>query len=140
MQLHVLEKLKELGADIDARDEDGFAPIHLAAWEGNPEVIEKLHALGADLEVTDAEGATAMHAAANYGKLNAVMKLHELGASFESKTRGGTTPMELAARGEHTDIAVFYLQQNPMEMEKVMAHMKKTQSKGKLKGLAKEEV
>ena len=111
---------------MDVSDDDGFTPLHLAAWEGNPEVIEKLHGLGANLEATDKRGATPMHAAANYGRLVAVMMLHELGASLESMDKQGLKPAELAAKNNHKDIIIFYLQKNPKELEKLGLTMNKT--------------
>lgn len=50
--------VEELGADIDARDESGYAPLHNAAARGDIEMIQYLAEQGADLMVVSRRGQT----------------------------------------------------------------------------------
>ena len=48
--------LIQLGADINAKDNNGDTPIHLACEKGRMEVFKKLLASGADTKVIDNNG------------------------------------------------------------------------------------
>jgi ankyrin repeat protein len=50
--------VEELGADVNARDAKGFAPLHWAASRGDNEVINYLVSKGADATVVSREGQT----------------------------------------------------------------------------------
>ena len=50
--------VEELGADVNARDHEGYSPVHHAAARGHNELIEYLVAQGADVTVVSREGRT----------------------------------------------------------------------------------
>ncbi len=50
--------VEELGADVDARDKDGFSPVHHAAARGDNELILYLVEQGADVTLVSREGQT----------------------------------------------------------------------------------
>ena len=50
--------VEELGADVNARDHDGYAPLHHAAARGDNELIEYLVSKGADVTVVSRRGQT----------------------------------------------------------------------------------
>ena len=52
--------LLKLGADVNARDEDGLTPLMNAAGQGDPDLIHCLLAGGADTQARDNEGLTAL--------------------------------------------------------------------------------
>ncbi len=53
------------GADVEAEDENGWAPLRVAAFfSDNPDVITRLLEHGADPEARDRDGATPLHLAA----------------------------------------------------------------------------
>ena len=44
------------GAHIDARNEQGNTPLHLAAMMGYPELTEELHEWGAEVSTVNGDG------------------------------------------------------------------------------------
>ncbi|MDH3223762.1 MAG: ankyrin repeat domain-containing protein, partial [Gemmatimonadota bacterium] len=50
--------VEELGADVNARDHNGYAPLHHAAARGDNELIEYLVSRGADVTVVSRRGQT----------------------------------------------------------------------------------
>lgn len=57
--LHAVKFLvEEAGADVNARDMDGYSPMHHAAARGDNEVLEYLHSKGADPTFVSRRGQT----------------------------------------------------------------------------------
>ena len=50
--------VEELGADVNARDNDGYTPLHHAAARGDNEMIQYLVAHGADVTAVARSGQT----------------------------------------------------------------------------------
>lgn len=72
------------GADVDARQEGGFAPMHAAAQHGDSELVELFLSAGADpLAATD-QGETAADRAEAAGHADVARRLREIAAE-----RGG---------------------------------------------------
>jgi ankyrin repeat protein len=62
----VAELLLAKGVDINAKADDGWTPLHLAARSGNKEVVELLIFKGADIGAKDSSGKTALQWAVKY--------------------------------------------------------------------------
>ena len=69
---------------MNAKDEEGLTPLHLAASWGHKEVAELLIGNGADVNTKDIDGWTPLHKAAWQGRKEIVELLIANGADVES--------------------------------------------------------
>ena len=92
----------ETGADIAARADDGWTPLHIAAtYNTNPEVITTLIKAGADIEARTDKGLTPLHtAAARNSNPEVLLVLLKLGANTKARDKGGYTPWDFIQRNE----------------------------------------
>ena len=82
------------GADVNAANDEGVTPLHLAAY---PEMARLLVAAGARLDTRDRRGETPLHAAAAHPEMLDVMEaLLELGADVDAMNRDGKTPLDFS--------------------------------------------
>ena len=63
----VVEALLSAGAELEARQQDGFTPLMGAAAGGVAEIVERLIAAGADASARNDEGKTALDFAREHG-------------------------------------------------------------------------
>ena len=56
----------EVGADVNARENNKWTPLHYAAWQGHKEVVELLIANGADVNAKNNGGKTPLDWAINF--------------------------------------------------------------------------
>ena len=94
------------GADVNAKNNTGWALLHSAAYDGRKEIVELLIAKGADVNVKSADGSggrTPLHFAAYYGHEEIVELLISKGADVNAKRSNGATPLDLAL-GETADL------------------------------------
>jgi uncharacterized protein len=75
-----LELLLRYGADIDARDSTGAAPLHIAAQNGSVLLVKRLINQGADVNLPDAQGRTPLAIAAARKNRDMVALLERYGA------------------------------------------------------------
>jgi ankyrin repeat protein len=91
--------------DVDARDSDGWTPLHHAAQRGNLERIEELIRRGANLEIALVKtypGATPLVTALEFSQPEAAKLLLDRGAS--TAERVGRVALTLAARCGAVDV------------------------------------
>ena len=91
-------------AQLEARDEKGQTPLHLAAWEGQTNTAKTLLALGANKEAKDNDQCTPLHLAAWQGNLATVKELVSQGANIKAKDKRGRTPADWARSEKHPPI------------------------------------
>ncbi|KAG7274509.1 hypothetical protein CRUP_025702, partial [Coryphaenoides rupestris] len=71
-------------------DDDGYTPLHRAAYSGHAHAAAALLAAGSEVEARTADGWTPLHSACRWG-------LRRGGADVNARTAGGLTPLHLAA-------------------------------------------
>lgn len=94
------------GAEVNvAKDKNGQAALHIAAWTGNVEIARILVENGADVNIKDRGGETPLHIASYYGKADMVRFLLENGAKVGARKNNGATPLHDAAIIGRADVA-----------------------------------
>jgi ankyrin repeat protein len=110
--------------DLNAKNERGFTPLHIAALNGNDDLI-RLMIDRADPNITDSDGLTPLHFATNEGYIECVKALIDHGADVHKTSTdavyyvsnhipvylpGGRTPLHFAAERGYDDVALELLQ------------------------------
>jgi quinoprotein dehydrogenase-associated probable ABC transporter substrate-binding protein len=88
--------VKEKGADINAHDNQGYAPLHTASRNRRPDLAELLVGLGADIDAPDSDGMTPLLHAAMRNHVPTVHKLVALGADVEKHGPQGYPALSLS--------------------------------------------
>lgn len=84
--------VRELGNQVDSRDNYQFTPLHSAANGGHAAAIARLADLRHDLNARDYLGRTPLHYAAMHGRVAALAELAARGADLGLRDlRGGYT-------------------------------------------------
>jgi len=85
------------GADVNALDADGVAPLHVASWHGQLAVVKLLLERGADVNLPDAGRLTPLHHAAHAGQPEVAEALVKAGADLTATKLNGATALHCAA-------------------------------------------
>lgn len=109
------EKVAQLlrgGAQLEAKDKEGFTPLSTAAYKGRGEIAKLLISKGAAVDAVDNVGGTPLLWAIN-GKHSALAQLLiRKGANVNRKMSakpGGDSPLHLAAATNQTNLVTFLL-------------------------------
>ena len=89
---------------LDAVDEDGQPPLHVAIQENQKSIVEHLFAIGAAIETTGYHGWRALHIAASLGNLDLVELCLSQGAKIDARTHTNQTPLHKAASSQSTAV------------------------------------
>lgn len=107
-QIDVCKLLLELGANIDATDDQGQKPIHVAAQNNFSEVAKLFLQQHPNLVMaTSKDGNTCAHIAAMQGSVRVIeelMKFDRNGVISARNRLTDSTPLQLAAEGGHADV------------------------------------
>jgi len=95
------------GASLNATDDDGDTPLHLAALQGFVQIAQILIDARANLEATEDNGFTPLHNGAYNGHVNVIRILLAAGANRNAEADNGDTPQQLAIRRGHASAARF---------------------------------
>ena len=71
-----------LGADLEAKNNYGYMPLHRASRWGHTEIAKLLIEAGADVQVKDNFGDTPLHKASRWGHTEIAKLLIEAGATI----------------------------------------------------------
>ena len=96
-QLNVARALIEAGADVNAKEDDGWTPLHHCAQKGHLEVVRVLIEKGADVNAKEDDGRTPLHLSASKGHPEVARALIEKGADVNAKNDDGETPLHTCA-------------------------------------------
>ncbi len=105
-----IKLLVSKGADINALDPQGYAPMHTAARKRHPELVTLFADLGANLNTPDADGMTPLQHAVMRNHVPTVKALLERGADIERKNTEGYTPLALAIAEAKFEVAKVLLE------------------------------
>jgi hypothetical protein len=93
-----IRRLLSVGADIEAKDDDGWTPLIEASMKGHVQVVNELLVHGADIKATTRFDKTALHCAAWNGHLAVVIELLGHGAEIQSNDTNGASTSILGKR------------------------------------------
>src|SRR5271170_1157863 len=105
------ERVEELAGEdravVNSYSQDGWTPLHLAAFFAQPVVVEALLERGADVHARARNGTTnlPLHAAAAGRNLDAVRALVAHGADVNARQEGGFTALHSAALNGDVEMA-----------------------------------
>ena len=95
----LVRELVAQGLDINQRNQDGFAPLHLAILSENIIIATMLvNHMTADIDVKTADGWTPLHCAAKTGKEELVRLCLERGGDISTCTMDGQTVLHKACK------------------------------------------
>jgi ankyrin repeat protein len=106
-----IKRLILAGANLEAKDQNGWIALSLAVFRGHTEAVKVLIEAGADLKARSKAGDwTPLHFAAAYDITEAAKLLIEAGADLEAKTPGNQTPLHFAAAYDSTEAAKILIE------------------------------
>jgi ankyrin repeat protein len=101
--LEVSRALLAAGADVDARDKYGETPLHLASGTGHVAGAELLLRAGADVNARNKSGEVPLHRAAFGGDVSTIRLLLSKGADVNACDQIGDSPLSCAATEGHVE-------------------------------------
>jgi ankyrin repeat protein len=104
-----VQDLLERGADLEAKNEEGWTPLHLASYKDNIETTKLLIDAGADVEAKDNHGMTPLHWATNWNHIEIAKLLLDAGVDVEAKVNEELTLLDYAHNNEMRDLLQKYM-------------------------------
>ncbi|CDW88101.1 dhhc zinc finger domain containing protein [Stylonychia lemnae] len=94
--------------NIPSRGEEGFYPLHFAAFHGNLKLIKLFVKCGANLTAKNKQGISVMHVSAQGDQAISLTYFKNRGCSVNERDGEGSTPLHWASF-EGSDTAIYYL-------------------------------
>ncbi|XP_073228584.1 ankyrin repeat domain-containing protein 16-like [Porites lutea] len=108
----ILSCLIGIGADVNARTNNGVTPLMIAAEKGHINAVTSLVKCGANVDLQDKDGQTALHHAMQSPQASICEVLSCLikdGADVNAHTFHNETPLMLASRDGHVNVVTFLI-------------------------------
>ncbi|MEJ5251855.1 MAG: ankyrin repeat domain-containing protein [Chthonomonadetes bacterium] len=100
-----VRKLLEEGLSVNARNDGGETPLHIAVNYEKPRIVRALLKAGADVNARDNWDYTPLHIAVENGNARIVELLIAAGADLNAQNRDGHTPLHIALEQSYPEIA-----------------------------------
>lgn len=98
---NLIEVIKELLSEnrslVSSRDDDGYTPLHRAAYNGHTDTILLLLENGADIHAQTLDGWHPLHSAARWNQADVVALLLQYKANVNAQTNSGQTALHIAS-------------------------------------------
>ncbi|CAH0546464.1 unnamed protein product [Brassicogethes aeneus] len=95
-----MKELYNAGGDLEAHDNQGATPLHIAAANGYISVVEFLLDHGVPTDLKDKDDWQPSHAAACWGHLEVIELLAQAGANLNAKNKHDETPSDICEDNE----------------------------------------
>ena len=105
----IISILHGIGADINAKDREGYSVLQRVAIAGDAEVVKQLLALGAGVRTVTQHHSTPILSAARRGHLAVMQLLVEARAATDARDLAGDSALHLAAMEGHTATVKYLL-------------------------------
>jgi len=102
------QRLLDWGAGVNARDDEGWSPLYMAAGNGRLDFVQMLLDHGATIDAPTLYGRTPLHQASTWGHVDIVRLLLEHGADPNISDSYGETPPDLESRPEIVQLLSDY--------------------------------
>jgi len=106
----MVEYLIEIGADIEARSDGQWTPLHSQAYGGHKDGVELLLEHGADIEAKHAYGITPLLNSIRWNRVEAAKLLVKKGANVDATDTLGRTSLILSATKGYLELAKIFLE------------------------------
>ena len=106
----LVEYLIENGADIEARSDGQWTPLHNQAYAGHLDGVELLLEHGADIEAKTSVGHTPLLSSIRWDRIEVTKLLIEKGANVNPTTELGRTPLIISAVEGNPELARLFLE------------------------------
>ena len=100
----IVKYLIKAGADINAKDGNGYNVLHRASINKHEQIVKILLDAGADVNIKTTDGWTPLHLASSRGYEQIVKMLIKAGADLNVKADDGWTPLHVAIRTRYKNI------------------------------------
>jgi ankyrin repeat protein len=105
----LVEYLIENGADIEARSDSQWTPLHSQAYGGHLAGVELLLEHGAEIEAKHAYDMTPLISSVRWDRIDVAKLLVEKGANVDAPNTLGRTPLIISATEGYSELAKIFL-------------------------------